>query len=459
MGSVFHKTTTRPVPATAEVIRRGKARVARWKGGSKYIEAEVITTDDGRDVIRTKSRTYYAKYRDGDGQVHVVPTGCKDRSSAEQFLSRLERDADRVKANVVTTGELRRVSHQSSAIGDHVTAYIATMIGIEDHRKKTEGYIRSLASALGWSTLADMKREHLETWLAAEARKNRSARSRNGHHTALVSFCNWCVETGRLASNPFAKIRKADVDADPRRPRRALTLDEFHRLVKAAGNAKARPKGKPRSNSRRPAEKLSGPDRAELYAVLVGTGLRIGELAEILVRDVRLDSRPSSLHVEAVVDKGGKEADIPLRRDLVEMLRPRVEGRAPTAKVFDVPADLIKRFNADRKRAGIPKKDARGKSVDLHSLRMTFNTWLANAGVFPRIAQQLMRHEDIDLTMNVYTDSALFDLAAAVEALPALHQGGAALHQPLHQTGDFGVQRMSTDVNVGGDTPGDGEAS
>ena len=108
--------------------------------------------------------------------------------------------------------------------------------------------------------------------------------------------------------------------------------------------------------------------------------------------------------------------------------------------MFEVPSNLIARFNADCKRAGIPKRDARDKSVDIHSLRKTFNTWLANAGVPPRIAQELMRHEDIDLTMNVYTDPALFDLSAAVESLPALHH-------PLHRTGGSEVQRMSTDVN------------
>ncbi len=86
-------------------------------------------------------------------------------------------------------------------------------------------------------------------------------------------------------------------------------------------------------------------------------------------------------------------------------------------------------------RAGIPKRDDRDKTVDIHSLRKTFNTWLAGAGVAPRIAQELMRHEDIDLTMGVYTDAGLFDLSAAVEALPALHH-------PLHRTDDSGGQPM-----------------
>jgi hypothetical protein len=54
--------------------------------------------------------------------------------------------------------------------------------------------------------------------------------------------------------------------------------------------------------------------------------------------------------------------------------------------------------------AGVPKADAKG-------------------GVTPRTAQAAMRHSSIDLTMNVYTDPKLLDVAGAVEALPALPLG------------------------------------
>jgi hypothetical protein len=42
--------------------------------------------------------------------------------------------------------------------------------------------------------------------------------------------------------------------------------------------------------------------------------------------------------------QGREEHFIPLRAELVELLRPRNKGRPPTAPVFDVPKDLIKRF-------------------------------------------------------------------------------------------------------------------
>ncbi len=435
MGSVFLKTYTRAVPAGAEVGAIGgknPRRVARWKTGSKRIEAEVVTTPDGRDVVRVKSSTYYAKYRNADDVVVVVPTGCRDRKMAEQALAKLEKSVERVKAGVATHAETRQAQRMAEPIGEHIDAYLATFAGSAMHRQNTGSYLRKLAADCGWTTLADLKRADLETWLAAESRvvdkkPKRSARSRNAYQTALVSFCNWCVTSARaMASNPFDRMAKAKLKTDPRRPRRALTVPEAIRLVEAARTAPERPEGKPKPRAgsvpRRPAVRLTGPDRALLYLVLVQTGLRIGELSQLLVRDVRLEGDVFRIELPARVGKSRREATIPLRRDLVEALRPRLDGKPPTAPVFDVPSSLIARFNGDCKRAGIPKRDDRDQTVDIHSLRKTFNTWLALAGVAPRVAQELMRHQHIDLTMGPYMDAGLFDLAAAVESLPPMHQ-------------------------------------
>ena len=68
--------------------------------------------------------------------------------------------------------------------------------------------------------------------------------------------------------------------------------------------------------------------------------------------------------------------------------------------------------------AGIPKKDARGWTIDVHAMRHTFGTLLSRGNVAPRTAQAAMRHSSIDLTMNVYTDPKLLDVAGALPELP-----------------------------------------
>ena len=77
-------------------------------------------------------------------------------------------------------------------------------------------------------------------------------------------------------------------------------------------------------------------------------------------------------------------------------------------------------LNRDLKAAGIPKKDERGRVVDLHAMRMTLATMLNNAGVAPRTAQEIMRHSDIRLTMATYTDAKLLNVTGALDSLPTL---------------------------------------
>jgi len=303
------------------------------------------------------------------------------------------------------------------------------------------------------------------------------ARTRNVYRAAIVAFCNWCVETDRLAANPLSRLCKADVRGDRRRVRWALTEDELQRLLKAlrlrqvadygrktVSLLPAKRKGRSQwryepltfetldaayacgrtALSKRPdslakRERL-GLERMLICKALVLTGLRLGELASITVGQLHLDADQPYAELLAKDEKAGRGALIPLRADMVEDLRGWLEEKLAAQReraeengaplplkqaldepVFAVPRNMIKSFNLDLAAAGIPKEDERGRTVDVHALRHTFGTHLSRAGVPPRTAQAAMRHSSIDLTMNVYTDPTLLDVAGAVEALPSLN--------------------------------------
>ena len=193
---------------------------------------------------------------------------------------------------------------------------------------------------------------------------------------------------------------------------------------------------------------LTGNDRADLWTFLAGTGLRVGEAKRLTVTDVRLDAVPPHVRVSAAIAKSRKEQTVPLRSDLVLLMRRRLAGRKPTDGIFEIPRGLVKRFNADCRRAGIPKRDAEGRTVDVHSLRTTFGTYLALSGVTPRVAMELMRHSRIELTMSVYTDPRLLPLAAAIEAM-------SSVVTKVVTTGDPGRPSLAlhgTDEQVAGKT-------
>src|SRR3954469_13263216 len=128
MGSLFKKTVTRPLPPGAEIVTRQGVRLARWRDGKgKTRTAPVTTGQNGADRIRDESGTYVARYRDGNGLVVEFSTGCRDKTAAQSVLADLERQAEKVRAGLLTPAEARVGEHLVRPIAEHIDAYIESM--------------------------------------------------------------------------------------------------------------------------------------------------------------------------------------------------------------------------------------------------------------------------------------------------------------------------------------------
>ncbi|HUW19135.1 MAG TPA: tyrosine-type recombinase/integrase [Sedimentisphaerales bacterium] len=62
-------------------------------------------------------------------------------------------------------------------------------------------------------------------------------------------------------------------------------------------------------------------------------------------------------------------------------------------------------------------EDESARYFDFHALRGECSTLLAASGVHPEVAQTIMRHNDINLTMNAYTHTLRGQEAKAIESL------------------------------------------
>jgi integrase len=482
VGTVYRKTVTKRLPAGAKIVVRRGQRLAEWiDAKQKRRTAPVTTGKDGTNRIVITPRTYTAKYRDGSGIVREVATGCRDESAARSLLGKLERRAELVKGEVLTAAEDAVIDHQATPLAHHIVDFFdhqkakgVTPRQITDSRSRLTRIVREC----GFNRIGDLSAPLLEKWLAARQVDGMGAVTRNAYREACVTFGNWCVRSRRLLVNPFANVPKADSKADPRRRRRALTEAELTRLLDMArrrplldamtvrrGRRKGEAVARLSEVTRRRLERL-GFERALIYKTLVLTGLRKGELTSITAGQVVLDAEPPSLILEAADEKNREGSSIPLRADLAADLqdwlaekvmtlqeaarrapavrfdpkkhkeptnRNRSDSTAPEGQsclsltrlpadtpLFTVPAGLVRILDRDLVLARIPKVDERGRTVDVHALRHTFGTLLSKGGVSPRTAQAAMRHSTIDLTMNVYTDPKLLDVAGAMEALPAL---------------------------------------
>jgi integrase len=225
----------------------------------------------------------------------------------------------------------------------------------------------------------------------------------------MQQFGKWLVTTGHVVRNPFASLRRdLNVQADRRHVRRALTHEECLKLLTTVRTSKNR------------RCRMPGSDRYFVYALALATGLRRNELGSLVPEAFDLDASPPTVTVCGAWTKNRKMARLPLRRDLADEVRIWLAGKSAGQTLFPIQGVPISRMiRCDLVEAGIPFEVA-GRVVDFHSLRVTFVTLLALAGVPLATAQKLARHSDPRLTANVYTHLGLADLSRAVESLPPL---------------------------------------
>jgi hypothetical protein len=235
MGTVFKRTATKPLPAGAKIIVRKGQRLAELiDGREKRRTAPITVGKDGTDRIVITAKTYTAKYRDGSGIVREVATGCRHESAARSILTELERRAVRVKGKLVTAAQDAMIDHQETPLADHLEAYLVHLKAKGDsdvYLADTRRLANKIIAGCGFVRLADVRREPVESWLVQRASDGMAARTRNSYLQAIRRLCNWCIETGRLAVNPRARIAKAD---ETTVARRALTEDELRSLLDVA---------------------------------------------------------------------------------------------------------------------------------------------------------------------------------------------------------------------------------
>jgi len=101
----------------------------------------------------------------------------------------------------------------------------------------------------------------------------------------------------------------------------------------------------------------------------------------------------------------------------------------------------------DLKAAGIDYKDALDRQADFHALRQTLGASRGKAGVSPWIGKDIVRHSDVRLTTNVYTDASQMPTREAINRLPWITGPEKCTHL-CTQISDADGQKLSQAVIV-----------
>ncbi len=372
-----------------------------------------INPTTGRREKR-KLRKWYVKYRTPDGRLHRVP-GYTDKEATKQLAARLERKAARNAEGMVNPFE----DHHRRLLTEHLNDFETAMSNATNkrgtkntlqHVRVTVARARKVMDGCEFKSIADISADKVEAYISRLGRdENLSVQSCNFYLAASKQFCRWLVDSDRTDRNPLSRLKRGNVALDRRHDRRALDLDELHRVLDAARVSSVVFRG------------LTGLDRFWLYAVAMATGLRVSELASLLPSGFHVDSVPPFVRVQAAYTKNRQEVDQPLPpkmvRDLGRYLAGKAEGQAVWPGTWTEKAARMLRIDLDA--AGVPYV-VDGQFADFHALRHSYITLLGRTGASTKVTQELARHSDVRLTMDRYTHAGLYDLTAAVESLPSI---------------------------------------
>ena len=374
-------------------------------------ESQTCTEELGRKLVHLSACRMAGERPTGDlaRWIETLEPDMAARLTRWGFLDSRQRAAGKKLAEYDAKGNLA---------GGHLADYKQALLArgnCQRHVAGTTAQIKALCDACGFKVLSDISASAVQQRLAdlrrgVDGQPDIGIRTSNAYLVAAKGFCRWAVRNNRLIESPLAHLQPLNARVDVRCKRRALGAGELRRLIEVARNGDAW-------------RGMTGPERAMLYRLAAESGLRWSELRSLRPTSFDLDGTPATLTVEAAYSKRRSEDVLPLRQATAKAVKAflRASMTLPQAVVFKMPPGRVggKMMQHDLGVAGIPFENEQGRA-DFHSLRHSFCTALAKAGVAPKVAQDLARHSDINLTLSLYSHTLVEDRAEGLNALPDL---------------------------------------
>lgn len=368
-------------------------------------------------VKRTKSRFWTACFTSRDGRQLKRSTKTTNRSQAMQIAIELERVERQARQGAITTTQLQKVLNDVSerVIGDSIMAptvedYIADWLkGVEARNRGTtlERYQATAKSFL--EHLAEKARQPITsvTPKLIEGYLNWRLKSGMAPKTVIVDLktLNTAFRRaevyGIILKNPVAAIRPPKAECSERG---VFSNDDVQKLLNAAPNL----------------------DWQTLILLGYFVGARLRDCVQMKWENVHPEQGVIIYHQQ----KTGKKVIVPMHYHVIEHLNhlstfgtegflcPKLADKGPGGK-----HGLSEGFKRIIRKAGLDPMTVQGKGIrkfsklTFHSLRHSFNSALANAGVAEEVRMKLTGHSSKAMN-EVYTHLQVDTLKHAVTSLP-----------------------------------------
>jgi len=390
---------------------------------------------------RGRSPYWVCCYTAADGRRLKKSTKQKDKTKATEVCLALERAEQMARQGTLTEGRARELIGEvlERTSGDHLPFYTAEAWLREWLRGKAVS--KSPSTHIKYSHTIESFLAHLgtraKTNVAAIGSKEiasfRDAQINSGKHPNTVRYLvkqlripfNAARRQGIITHNPAEAVElpsRAKNDNGGEATRDVFTPKQVEALLEAAI---LREHGQPVFEA--------GEEWRGLILFAYFTGARLQDAANITWNAIDLPAKLITYRAR----KTGKLIAMPIHPELENYL---LGLAAPdTGKAFVFPklaahntggrkglsmtfSRIMARANVTGDLLCIAKKGGQGRTVrslTFHSLRHSFNSALANAGVSQEIRQKLTGHTSAEMN-TIYTHHELAPLREAVEKLPAL---------------------------------------
>lgn len=243
----------------------------------------------------------------------------------------------------------------------------------ETYRTSERRRLNQLAHRFEGKSLEDLDQETINRFVVERLQGGASHKTILNDLAIVSSLFNWAVDRKFVQENPVVKVKRLGIL--PRRKRRALSDDEIKRIL-------AR----------------SCPCCFPMFAILVNTGIRVGELRNLRKEDFDLERHVLHVrHTEETPVKGKKDRFIPVNQFIEGIVVLLPEGKILRRSYWS----LVDHFRGICKQVNV--------TACLHELRHTYVTKLVQSGVDLLTAKEISGHSDI-ATLQKYLHGSIGDV-------------------------------------------------
>ena len=431
MATVYKRTRRKPIPEGAEIVERRCRRYAVWTSRGRQHRAPLA--DDGAGVL-IEADEYTIEYFDHNGKRRRVASGTPDKDAAQRLANQLETKTMERERGLIDAAQERFAVEARRPILEHLKAFRESLLAkgnTERHCFESYAVVLRVIEMCGAQQVGDLTPEAVEKAITSIRQSGRSLATCNRSITAVKSFSRWLRRDKRTRDNALVDLARFNEATDPRHVRRELLPEEIAGLLRVTEGRTL------------PEHEITGPDRAMVYRVALGTGFRAKELRSLTPRSFDLDADSPTVTVQAAHSKRRRTDCQPIRQDLADLLRRWLAGRQADARVFgNLPLKTVRMLKKDmaaaraawigeattdeerqvRQRSDFLKyRNAAGEVVDFHALRHTYISSIVAGGASVRTAQELARHSTPALTIGRYSHTRLHDLRGALDSLPSVN--------------------------------------